>query len=160
MEPDRPVEALSHRLWAAAVVLLAAALFVLGGGFRMLRGPERLDPEQVAVPVAREPSGELGTPPTRFVWTPGHPDALAQVVLHRADYRPIWSSEPVRGVSELEVPLDVWKGKAAGRTYVWRVREVLGGKPISSSAHLEFTFRRDWAGYGPGEGPPELYADP
>ena len=157
MEPDRQVEARSHRLWAIVVLLGTALLFFLGGGVGALRGPERLDISTLQIPVLLEPvAGELPTPPTKFRWTPGHPDAVAQVVLHRQDYVPLWSSQPLSGVSELEIPREVWEGRPAGRTFLWRVREALGGKPLGSSAYVEFTFRRDWMGFAEGKLPPQL----
>jgi len=141
------------RGWAWATVAGAALLFVLGGGWANLRGAAAPAGE-VTLPVAVEPQrAELPTPPTHFRWTPGTPGATAQLVLHRMSYEPLWSSPPLQGVSELEIPLSAYDGVAAGVPVVWRVREAYDGKPLGSSEYVTFAFRVDNQGYGPGEAP-------
>lgn len=152
-------EAAAVRAWAVVAVLGAALLFGLGGGWANLRGaagPRAAWPRgaEPALPVALEPQrGELPSPPTRFRWTPGTSGATAQLVLHRVTHEPFWSSPPLVGVSELEVPLGVYEGIGAGQPVMWRVREALDGKPLGSSEYVTFTFRVDHQGYGPGESP-------
>jgi hypothetical protein len=144
------------RAWALATVGAAALLFVAGGGWANLRGavPARSDAGGITLPVALEPErGELSAPPTRFRWKPGKPGATAQLVLHRIGYEPMWSSPPLVGVAELEVPRSVYDGVGAGEPLIWRVREAMDGKPLGSSEYVTFTFRVDNQGYGPGEAP-------
>lgn len=144
------------RGWSIAVVLAAGLLFVLGGGWANLRGSAGEGSGEIVLPVALEPErGELPAPPTHFRWIPGTEGATSQLVLHKMTYEPMWSSPPLRGVSEYDVPLEAYDGIAAGEPIVWRVREARDGKPLGSSAYVTFTFRVDSRGYGPGEAPTE-----
>jgi hypothetical protein len=68
-------------------------------------------------------------------------------------YEPLWSSAPLEGVSELDIPLSAYDGVAAGEAVVWRIREAYDGKPLGSSEYVTFAFRVDNQGYGPGEAP-------
>jgi hypothetical protein len=163
--PGAGAEAAAVRAWAGTVVLGAALLFVLGGGWANLHGAvgpgsARHGATGPSLPVALEPlRGELPSPPTRFRWTPGTPGATAQLVLHRVTYEPLWSSPPLLGVSELEVPLSAYDGVGAAMPLTWRVRETLDGKPLGSSDYVMFTFRVDNQGYGPGESVTTDYLD-
>lgn len=141
------------RFWSAAVLAASVLLFVLGGGLRNLRNRTTAEPP-VSFPVALEPArGTLPEPPTHFRWTPGREGATAQVVLHRRSYEAFWSSAPVVGTSELDVPLSAYDGIAAGELLMWRVREAYDGKPLGSSDYVRFAFRVDNHGYGPGQAP-------
>jgi len=141
------------RTWSWVAVAGAVLLFVLGGGWANLRGPLPTDGEvRLPVPIVPE-TGELPTPPTHFEWIPGTPGATAQLVLHKMTYEPLWSSPPLVGVSELDIPLSAYDGVGAGETLVWRVREAYDGRPLGSSEYVRFAFRVDNQGYGPGQAP-------
>lgn len=142
------------RAWSWVILLGSVLLFVLGGGWANLRGSAGGGTQEIKLPVALEPEwGEVSTPPTHFRWEPGTEGATAQVVIHRMSYEPLWSSPPLRGASELDVPLSAYDGVAAGVPLIWRVREALDGKPLGTSAYVKFVFRVDNQGYGPGEAP-------
>jgi len=150
----RSKAAASVRAWCWASVLAAALLFVVGGGWGNLRGPAGADAGEPKLPVAVAPErAEYPTPPTHFEWIPGTPGATAQLVLHRMTYEPQWSSAPLEGASELDIPLSAYDGVGAGQALVWRVREAYDGKPLGSSDYVTFAFRVDSQGYGPGQAP-------
>ena len=143
----------SFPFWSAALLVLAAGVFVLGGGVTSFRPVSRdLVTADTPLPVPLEPKGEQDAPPTKFRWTKGGDDVdLAQLLLYRANQKRLWQSAPTRG-SELEVPLSAYEHVPAGETISWRVREVRRGKARASSALAEFSFRVDIQGRGPGEG--------
>jgi hypothetical protein len=141
------------RTWIAAGLLLAAAVFVVGGGasnFRPL--PRDLVPEDTPVPVGIEPEGVCEVPPAKFRWTPGGDDVeLSQLLVYRGDLKRLWQSAPVRG-AEIEIPVSAYKDIPAGETLHWRVREVRRGKARATSALVSFWYQTDLEGRKPGEG--------
>jgi predicted phage tail protein len=151
---SRPPNAPVVRTWGVAVLLLAAAIFVLGGGATNFRPVSRdLVAEDTPIPVGIEPEGVQDTPPTVFRWTPGGDDVdLTQLILYRADKKRLWQSAPTRA-AELEVPLEAYRHIPAGETLYWRVREVRRGKARAASAFVAFWFQIDLQGKGPGETP-------
>jgi hypothetical protein len=151
--PDASPAAGVSRTWIAAVLLLAAAIFVLGGGATSFRPlPHDLVPADTPVPVGIEPEGVCDAPPTKFRWKPGGEDVeLSQLLVYRNDLKRLWQSAPVRG-SEVEIPASAYTDIPAGETLYWRVREVRRGKARATSALVAFWYQIDLAGRKPGEG--------
>lgn len=143
----------SIRAWSVAILALAAAILVLGGGVANFRPVSRdLVSPDTPIPVGIEPEGVQDTPPTEFRWTPGGDDVdLAQLILYRGDRKRLWQSAPIRG-SDFEVPLDAYRDIPAGETLYWRVREVRRGKARAAAAFVAFWYQKDLQGRGPGEG--------
>jgi hypothetical protein len=141
------------RTWIASVLLLAAAVFAVGGGATAFRPLSRdLVPADTPVPVGIEPDGVCEAPPAKFRWTPGGDDAeLSQLLVYRGDLKRLWQSAPVRG-AEIEIPLSAYADIPAGETLYWRVREVRRGKARATSALVAFWYQVDLAGRKPGEG--------
>jgi hypothetical protein len=139
--------------WTAVVLLAAALLVVFGGGVGTLRGPDAIEPDEIRLPETIEPAGNVPTPPTTFRWKPGREDAVAQVMVFKSNFEPLWTSAPLQGKSELTVPVEIYEGQAAGAMLCWRVREVVFGHALGSSEYELFSFRIDSKGYGPGQAP-------
>jgi hypothetical protein len=152
--PDPERAALA--VWGPVLLLAALGVFLAGGGPANFRSPPPAGlPEGAELPVAIEPSGLIDAPPRRFVWRPGGTPDLSQLVIYDEGFLVIWASRPLPpGTSEWEVPPEVFEGALPGRKHYWRVRQVAGGKPHASSDAVEFIFRVDTRGFGPGEGSP------
>jgi len=137
--------------------VVLATVLGLTGAFRSFRTIERLpDPSAVTLPVPLEPEGELEEPPRVFRWTPGGDDVeFAQVVIYRASFERIWESPPLTE-PYFEVDPDLaFLGIPPWEECSWKVREVVGGRPRSTSRIASFQFRKDHRGLEAGEGEPE-----
>lgn len=153
-EPGDRITQRVARIWGSVVGVTALVLIVAGGALDNVRVRLGSDPAKYRMPVGLEPArGEYPEPPTLFRWEPGHPDAVAQLLLHRRNFEMLWSSPPLRDTDHQEIPLRAYEGVGAGEVIMWRVREALDGKPIGTSAYTSFRFLKDLQGYGPGEAP-------
>jgi hypothetical protein len=153
-------EAKALGVWGTIIVLGGIALFLGGGGLENFRSlsPAGL-PEAVELPVGLEPQGLIERPPTTFRWSLGGGDPdLTQIVIYDMGFDLIWQSRPLPPeITEWEVPESAFVGALAGRKHFWRVRQVAGGKPHASSDVVEFIFKLDTRGLGPGDEPPDRF---